>query len=369
MTRLERGLLAGLAVVALGLLIQFYTTTTIIRHLDSVFLFESITSIQTTGKPLSASVASWPPFVEAMGVKPELACTMPLGYYPPYNVYDNHAYTVLYPLALLATITGAEGVFALGNALAFIALLLVPYVLLRQQGSALLPALVFPVLVLCYPGWSQSAIGDYYLDRLYMPCMLLLLYALHQQLQQAVSSRRAVVLIVGLALFTASFTERAAIMVLATFAFHLLMFPAFRRNRNLAVTALAVSAVLLVYLWAYYRFFYQGIEGAGGLLNSPMLSWQQWVRRAQNPNLWIFLFTNFLFLGWCALFAGWRYVLLLAGALVPNILISVGGAELVGWTTHYHSMYIPFLIFAASIGFLNLNRFIAARSLRYAFPL
>jgi hypothetical protein len=39
---------------------------------------------------------------------------------------------------------------------------------------------------------------------------------------------------------------------------------------------------------------------------------------------------------------------------MPNLLITIGGAELNGWTTHYHTMYLPFLIFAASVGYLQL---------------
>ena len=79
-----------------------------------------------------------------------------------------------------------------------------------------------------------------------------------------------------------------------------------------------------------------------------------------------FALTNLLFLGWMACLAGWRYLLLALGALLPNVLVTTGGAELNGWTTHYHAMYMPFLVFAASVGFARMMLWLpgaAARAL------
>jgi hypothetical protein len=367
-TKVEQWGLGFLAIIVFGLLIHFYNVTVLVRHLDSVFLFESISGIWETGKPISASVATWPPFVKALGLLPEDACAMPLGFYPAYNVFDNHAYTVLYPLALVAKIIGIEAVFSVANSFAYLTLLLAPYIFLRYQGLARFPAVIFSFLVLCYPGWSWAAIGDYYLDRLYMPFMLLLLYALHRQLKKPADKNYFLLIPIFLAIAAASFTERAAIMVIAVLAFFCVMFPAFRSNKKILIVAVSVIVFLVAYLFCYYRFFYHGVEGANGIVGNALLSYPQMVERVNNPKLWTFLLTNFLFLGWCVFFAGWRYALLLLGALVPNILVSIGGAELTGWTTHYHSMYIPFLIFTASIGFLKLNEYIKANALQRTFP-
>ncbi len=365
MTRVEQWVLAFLAAIFFGLLVYFYNITAIIRHLDSVFLFESISGIWETGKPVSTSVATWPPFVKALGMLPEDACAIPLDFYPAYNLFDNHAYTVLYPLALLAKITGIEGVFSVANSFAYVALLLVPYIFLRYQGLARFPAVVFSLLVVCYPGWSLSATGDYYLDRLYMPFMLLLLYCLHVQIKKPSDEKYFLLALTLLSITAASFTERAAIMVITTLAFFCIICPAFNNNKKRVIITILVIVFLLAYLFCYYYFFYVGVEGAGGILGNALLSYRQLVTRINDPKLWIFLLTNFLFLGWCVFFAGWRYALLLLGALIPNIFITIGGAELTGWTTHYHSMYVPFLIFAASIGFLKLNHLIKAQSLQH----
>ncbi len=367
MTRVEQWVLAFLAAIFFGLLIHFYNITAIIRHLDSVFLFESISGIWETGKPVSTSVATWPPFVKALEMLPEDACAMPLDFYPAYNLFDNHAYTALYPLALLARITGIEGVFSVANSFAYVALLLVPYIFLRYQGLARFPAVIFSLLVLCYPGWSLSATGDYYLDRLYMPFMLLLLYCLHVPIKKPSDEKYFLLALILLSIAAASFTERAAIMVITTLAFFCIICPVFKDNKKRVIVAVLVIVFLVVYLFCYYRFFYIGVEGAGGILGNALLSYSQLVARINDPKLWIFLLTNFLFLGWSIFFAGWRYALLLFGALIPNLLVTIGGAELTGWTTHYHSMYIPFLIFTASIGFLNFSQYIKKSSLLNGF--
>ena len=39
--------------------------------------------------------------------------------------------------------------------------------------------------------------------------------------------------------------------------------------------------------------------------------------------------------------------------MLPNMIGDIGGAEKTGWSTHYHALYIPYLIAASCIGFIN----------------
>jgi hypothetical protein len=47
----------------------------------------------------------------------------------------------------------------------------------------------------------------------------------------------------------------------------------------------------------------------------------------------------------------WRLALVAFAVMLPNIVSTNGGSEKVGWSTHYHSMYFPYLIAAAGFGF------------------
>jgi hypothetical protein len=66
-----------------------------------------------------------------------------------------------------------------------------------------------------------------------------------------------------------------------------------------------------------------------------------------------FLVTNVLLFGIFSIF-NWRLSIIAFGAMLPNLFLTTGGAEKVGWSTHYHSMYFPFLVFASAIGFSKL---------------
>jgi len=63
---------------------------------------------------------------------------------------------------------------------------------------------------------------------------------------------------------------------------------------------------------------------------------------------------KFLLINLPLLLAGFfsRWFLIVAiGSMIPNLVGNIGGAEKLGWSTHYHSLYFPFLVAAATIGF------------------
>jgi hypothetical protein len=70
------------------------------------------------------------------------------------------------------------------------------------------------------------------------------------------------------------------------------------------------------------------------------------------PLFIIFVSTSLIFV--ClALFSG-RTALIALGAIAPTLLVSTGGAELTGFYTHYHQTYLPVLVSAAVIGFVQI---------------
>jgi hypothetical protein len=49
--------------------------------------------------------------------------------------------------------------------------------------------------------------------------------------------------------------------------------------------------------------------------------------------------------------------------MLPNVFGNIGGAEKIGWSTHYHITYFPFLIYAASKGYIKI--WLKCKSLLY----
>jgi len=269
-------------------------------------------------------------------------------------VFDNHAYMALYPVALVSSLLKPELTFAILTALAHVLLLVLPYLYLRRSNASWFSSLAFVVCVAAYAGWSYSATGEYYLDRLYMPLALMALYHAHRifRLGEAQWSSTA-----GLAIYSiaaASCSERGAIMMLAMLVYYVIFFGWRGKVSPKAFkAALFLIAGIALYLFLYFKFVHVGIKEGGSLIGNLAASATSIAERLQSPQLVPFMLVNML-LCVLAAFSGIRYLALAMISMLPNLLISVGGAELNGWSTHYHSMYIPFLVFTASVGYANI---------------
>jgi hypothetical protein len=358
----EKGGLAVAFTIFVMALSNYYYRTTAIKHLDSVFLFESSLSILTSGRPVSETVTTWADALKTFMTPVGTLCQAELKRQATqnYNVLANHAYFALYPLSLLTAVTGPELAFAILNALAHTALLFIPFIFLRMYGVGVFASLAFMLAVTLYPAWSFSAIGDYYLDRLYMPFALLSLYFAHKIItrqDQAEPGNHLILGHVAATVLAALCTERAAIIMIGEVVFFLLLFPQVRKTVTLRNAMLITIGGISFCLFLYYIFIFQGLEGSGQLVKNALPILRDPLRRLQAPGLVAFVLVNLLTIGFLALFSGTRYLVLLLGAMLPNLLISTGGGELNGWATHYHAMYVPFLIFAASLGYVKLANY------------
>lgn len=352
-------------------LTNFLYRTIALKHLDSVFLFESSQSILESGHPTSNSVASWPVALSTFSISSDALCKSDLSNknLTPYNVIDNHAYLALYPISILTLLLGPELSFASINALSHLLLLIIPFIFLRKLQVGFLLSFIFSLCVALYPAWSYSAIGDYYLDRIYMPFALIALYTMHLAANRDIPFKDSS-LIASLVIFICSaaiFTERAAIMMMGAVFFFFCFFSRIRENLKFKVALFALFAIIAAYLFLYFKYFFIGIDGAGSIFANALTVLRNPTDRFAATGLKPFILVNLFFLGFFILFSGIRYILLAIGAIIPNILISVGGAELNGWSTHYHSMYLPFVVFSASIGFLKLARHLTGKYIYLAY--
>jgi hypothetical protein len=55
---------------------------------------------------------------------------------------------------------------------------------------------------------------------------------------------------------------------------------------------------------------------------------------------------------WLLAWFDWRAAVIALVAMAPNIVGNIGGAEKVGWTSHYHDEYLPALIWSAMAGYI-----------------
>jgi hypothetical protein len=360
--RIEPLLVLVVFFVVVALLSVFYLRTTTVRNLDSVFLFESVQSIADGEGPVSRTVATWPEALRLFTVPAGEICASPLGAsgQEQYNVLNNHAYMALFPLALVSAALGPEATLGITNALAHVLLLLLPYLFLRRRGARVFPAAGFSVCVALYVGWSYSAAGEYYLDRLYMPLALGACYLGHRVFAEGKDQPRLVAYFLLCALGAALFTERAAMMMAGLLAFFVVVHQHPRANGRTTMVVAAAAVVLAIYVLAYHKWMHVGIAHGGNAFVYAGKTLLSPLPRLQDPKFVPFILVN-LPLAALVMFAGWRYVLLVAGSMLPNVLVTTGGAELNGWATHYHAMYIPFLVFGASVGFARIASSLSLR--------
>ncbi len=278
------------------------------------------------------------------------------------RVFDSHKYYVAYLLAPLAKIFDVRAVLFMGQVAGFFLILYLVYRLLREERVPLLPAWLFVGLIFVHPAWSMAVSGQLYAERYFIPFAMLFLYFLRKK-------ENNIVLLYIAAVLTALVSERAS-MILGMYVsgYVILLWGEVRseQRKHLLVIALALIAFSLYELSTLSNLHYQGSTFLPG-------SFDELMSRLQNvaffDKLQTFLLFSLVFLGIFAIFA-WRLLLLALVMLLPNIVGNIGGAEKTGYLTHYHTLYFPFLVFAATIGYAKLvNRVTKAQTYFFVAPL
>lgn len=351
------------AFVAICLLGNYLSATVAKHHLDTAFLLEIAEGTRLNGEPVSTLLTAavdgsmtWThPASEVCSSELKPTST-------PYNVLDNHAYYAIFAISALTNIVSAETVLSYLHGFSFIAILLMAYFFLRKNKVSVLGAGTFCLIVSLHPAWAFAATGDYYMDRFYMPFALAYLMGMHVLLcEPNIAFKRwawAGLIIIGL--LGAAMTERAAIMIgFATFSVLLMYWSQTGLTWRIRIVLGMLGGLFLAYAYWYIRFRFVGVSTGGSLSDLPrqiLHAFDRYSLPMSKKLLIIFLGTNIGFLGLFAFFSGWRTALIALIALLPNIIVTVGGAELSGWSTHYHSMYFPFLVYCSLIGFININK-------------
>jgi len=356
---------AAIVLAAVVLAVFFFVATRTNYYtlqLDSAYLVESIETTYHFHVPLTQLTKSVIHGIQTvLTASPATVCRQPLvaDQTPLLNIFERHSFPILYGLAFCRFFFEAKYVVFFFQVLAFPGLLVAIYIILRRQAVGVAASLAFVLLVAAHPAWSYAAFGQPYPDKYFPLFGLIYLYLLRNRLLSASFRTRWIVLF---ALLSISTTERAAIMLAAGTLGGLLLHRGLRGWRRQDILVLGIGATAAVYAVLYisrfqknldYSSFYGSVASFFDLLKT---------RPDLVDSIGKFLFVNLSSLGLLSV-PEWRFGLLAAGAMLPNIVGFIGGAEKLGWTTHYHSCYFPFLVFAALLGFVRLDRLLRARGL------
>jgi hypothetical protein len=314
---------------------------------DTAQLSEVIENISSRGTPANQIMPGLLTFL-AQHVPTLHAAQYATAPLAPPAVYEQnhlqfHAYLILYPIALLARVFTVNGVLMALYVLSFTGPLLLLYLALRRWGIHIAATVLFCLLIVCHPAWSEGLRGQFYPDRLFI------LFGLMLMLTATSRTPKRVLLAVS-ALLCLSIDERGAITAgLFLVAYTVLYWTINRCDR---FVRLGLGIALIGYGVIAVKYFLPNNIYDGSFLPTSWIDlYGRFTMAWFTHDVLIFLLVNASLLV-VALFDV-RAALIALFLMLPNIVGTLGGAEKVGWSTHYQDEYLPALIWAALLGFVK----------------
>jgi len=270
------------------------------------------------------------------------------------NFFRIHAYLLAPVIATTAYITRLPGnwVAALWIAISVVLGLTGIYVFLRKlciprSGSSLVIT-----TILLYPVFANSLTNQIYMDQLIFGpavCLVLLVWWMKYRSSSVWKWAVLLTLIIGSISERGAYTATLISLVYVILLFGIQIF----RKKEIAYVALSgLICMIWGYIWNTYiqqnfRISALSIEGSLNRLHSLLYV----------PHY------NNLFIIFLAISATWFLASLLSGrgiivvllAVMANLTVDVGGAELTGVATHYHQAYLPILVAFGTIGLGRLS--------------
>jgi len=249
------------------------------------------------------------------------------------NQFHRHSYVALYTLAPFARFFDPALVLTAAKAVSLVLVVALGFVmLLRSTGRPWYP-LAFAALLVAHPFFTHSLGWQVYVDFLFLPVGFLLCRGLRDR----PGARSTVLWAFACCLVCEKFIFVTALLT-ATFA---LLYHAGRTRKRMLLTAGGLVVLFLIVSRTA-----RWIEPESTV--RPHYDYGNWLQILLSPasirNSITLLFVSFgVYVP--LLLRDRRLLLLLLVALMPNLLGSVGGAEKIGWSTHYHVTYFPVLAF------------------------
>lgn len=262
------------------------------------------------------------------------------------NMLKFHAYYVLYPISIFSKIIDSSLLLAILQSLTFFCMLLVLYFFIANKSSKFL-ALIFVFIVFCNPNWYGGIQGWFYPDKLFVIFAILFCIAIYE---------KSLKYLILLSFIMILINERAALISGVVLMFYLVSFSFynnFKAKNFFDIKLFLIALVLIIYSYITKNYILDNVYYGGSYLPA---NFNDLMLRLQTPDfvnkIYINLVNNSPLL--LLLLFSKRFILGALFVLSLNIIGNIGGAEKIGWTTHYHSYYFPIIAFAAAVGYINI---------------
>ncbi len=326
--------------IAKKLKLRYYS-----QDLDSAFLVQLIENNDTLGKnEISSELASsfyglW----RFIGSSPEYWCTPNYTQNLSGTLIENHPYYIAYLLNFIKTITGLSGLDVAIYGFATIYLLMLNIILVSIVRLDLRPSIKFILIVvfLTNPLVLKAIQGQLYFDKIILfmsPLIILNLYNFY------IKRKDNFVPSLLISIIITSVSERGAIFIAVISSYFLITLLVTKyKTEEKSLQFRYYVIPLFSSIWFIYWYFF--IQKSVYYSSNNFLSVDSLLGRYDylvfaNQDTFIYPFLSFTI---PIIIITFIYSKSLGGLslclILPNVLIGIGGAELNGYFTHYHSLY------------------------------
>lgn len=328
-----------------GLYARFYSS-----YLDSAGFADLINSQQPNWLLNSSIWTSFEPYLRLNSFSADALCPALQVLEPSStSTWAGHAYVVSIPLGVLGELFGLSAVI-LANAVtafSFAVALILPITLLVITRVPWWLSIAVTVLLCTWPIYWMALSGQLYYDKLFFglgTSLILTIYGISR------GHTKLTFIAVALIIISALTSERAALYTALVAIAYPLSLGGFslQRSRALLVVGIAGCFSGMWFVWWWTSIQQSLLYGGAGI--SPALVVHR-LLNVEPSNIGLFSLMFIPLLGLSALY--WRNIPVALGAIAPNFLFSVGGAELTGYSTHYHSLWGSVLVGLATVGVIH----------------
>ena len=340
--------------VGLVVLLYYYNLDrAIVKGTDTAGFIDLINSVVQDGSMVSSAFGSFYSIWPFLSISPTEYCAADfIGMHDGVSFSIWHPYLIVYLLSAISFITGLSpaDISAIVNAVNIAGAMVVIYAYLRYQNVGILNASLFIGTILLFQPWIGNISGQYYYDRLLLlPGLVLVLIIRGGWIRDWRGTYVALLCL----LLCISISERGALLS-SGFVIGSWILEGRSRWCRKGLLYLVAGVFGLIYVFLYAKYFQDS------LYYSSMSITQIWqnLKSALLPSghlsestlKWFLIFVPYLILSFVILRNGLLAIMVIA----PNFMVTVGGAEKIGFMTHYHAGYLPIIIALSAVGYATL---------------
>ncbi len=325
--------------VAIGWLLYYYQIQ--YTYGDATLAAQVLHNFRHTWLISSSYTESQVQALTTIWYKPGLyACLQPLVSDMSDQPIIYHFFFIAYLFAPIAKFVDSYILIAALHSFCYISILVFSYFFARAKRLSIITAVLLTLLVAQHPLWNMGLFGQFSFNRLFLPTSATVIWFL--------DGKKHTILLT-IAIILAMLTNEIFGIALAMLFITYVVFIDRTRKRLLfvGIACFTVSYIMLKYIQVNFKLMETGVTYFRSLsqLNIQGLI-LHFIQQLFTIKTFFYIAVNMLFLGILTILRPRTFFVLLL-FLVPNIFISVGGAEKTGWATHYHLAYFVPLIWLA----------------------